>query len=169
MREWVMRVADWFRRDRLERELQEELRFHRQQLERDALSAGASADEARFAARRRLGSAARATEAARERWSLPSLDQFQQDVRYAVRGLRRSPGFTLTAVVTLALGIGANVAMFGVIDRLMFRPYAYMRDAGTVHRIYLADTRVRGRLIRPGGVEYTRYLDIARQTSSFSS
>jgi predicted permease len=168
MREWIVRITDWLRRDRLERELQDELHFHRQQLERDALSAGASADEAPYVARRKLGSVMRAVEASRERWSLPTLDQLQQDLRYAIRGLRRSPGFTITAVATLALGIGANVAMFGVVDRLMFRPYPFMRDPGTVHRIYLVDTRVRGRLIRPGGVEYKRFLDLKHGTSSFS-
>jgi putative ABC transport system permease protein len=168
MREWIARAIDWMRRDRLDRELQDELRFHREHLERDAVRSGVSREEAPYTARRKLGSVTRVTEAARERWSLPSLDQVLQDVRYALRGLRRSPGFTTTAVVTLALGIGANVAMFGVIDRLMFRPYSYTKDPGTVHRIYLVDTRSRGRVIQPSGIEYLRYLDLQRTTSSFS-
>jgi putative ABC transport system permease protein len=168
MREWIVRIADWLRRDRLDQELQEELRFHRQQLERDAISSGASLEEAPYEARRRLGSVTRITEASRERWSLPSLDLVVQDVRYAIRGLRRSPVFAATAIVTLALGIGANAAMFGIVDRLMFRPHAYLRDPGSVHRIYLVDTRPRGRLILAGGVEYLRYLDLKRQTNSFS-
>ena len=79
----------------------------------------------------------RVREESRDRWSVPWLDHLQQDVRYALRGLRRSPGFALSAIVTLGLGIGANAAMFGVIDRLMLRPHAYLRDAGRVHRVYL--------------------------------
>ena len=59
-----------------------------------------------------------------------------QDVRHALRGLRRSPGFAATVIITLALGIGANAAMFDVVDRLMFRPLAYLRDPATVHRVY---------------------------------
>jgi putative ABC transport system permease protein len=95
------------------------------------------------------------------------LEPLIQDLRYAVRGLRRSPAFTITVVLTLALGIGANTAIFGIIDRLMFRPYPYMRDAGTVHRVYLKSTD-RG-TTNTGGVSiYTRYLDLKKFTSSFS-
>ena len=142
MRESLNRLIDWFRRDRLEKELAEELRLHRELAERDAAAEGTSVDEARWSARRRFGNPTAVAEATRDRWSLPRLDQFQQDVRYAVRGLRRSPGFTATAVVTLALGIGANVAMFGVVDQLMFKPYPYLNDPSTAHRVYLrASTR----------------------------
>src|SRR4029079_18531453 len=128
MREWLTRFVDWVRRDRHEAELKEELEFHRAQLERDGHAAGSPPVDAQLAARRRLGNVTRVREDARERWSVPWLDHLQQDVRYALRGLRRSPAFTVSAVLTLGLGIGANVAMFGVIDRLMFRPYAYLRD-----------------------------------------
>src|SRR5579872_5518672 len=65
--------------------------------------------------------------------SSTSVDGLIQGLRYALRGLRRSPAFAATVVLTLALGIGANTAMFAVIDRLMFRPFPLLRDAGAVH------------------------------------
>ncbi len=95
------------------------------------------------------------------------VETFLQDLRYAVRGLRRSPGFTAAAVITLALGIGANAAMFGVIDRLMFRPFPYMRDPAHVHRVYLQTTG-RGRVVTKSTFPYTTYLDLARWSSAFS-
>jgi putative ABC transport system permease protein len=167
MREWLARLRDWLRRERLERELAEELRFHRQQLEQDARAAGDGADEAPYAARRRLGNATRYQEDARDRWSWPWLDHLQKDLRYALRGLRRSPGFTATVVLTLGLGIGANAAMFGVIDRLMFRPFPYLRDPARVHRVYL-QTTYRGRTFTSGsGYEYATSLDLKKFSSGF--
>jgi putative ABC transport system permease protein len=167
MREWLARLGDWFQRDRLDTELTEELRFHREQLEGQARSAGADADEARYAAARRLGSPLRAREESRDRWSWPWLDHLQNDIRYAFRGLRRSPGFTATVVLTLGLGIGANAAMFGVIDRLMLRPFAYLRDPGSVNRVYLVRTD-RERTVTTFWTQYTRYVDLKSNTSSFS-
>jgi putative ABC transport system permease protein len=98
------------------------------------------------------------------RWFIPWIDQFQQDVRYALRGLRRSPGFTATVIITLGLGIGANAAMFNVVDRLMFRPLAYLRDPGTVHRIYWQW----GNTTTSMSTQYARYLDLRKWTTSFS-
>jgi putative ABC transport system permease protein len=167
MRELIARLRDWLRRDRLDAELAEELRFHRELLERDARAVGAATDEAAWAARRKLGNTTRVTEESRDRWSLPWLDHLQQDVRYALRGLRRSPGFAVTVILTLGLGIGANVAMFGVIDRLMFRPDPYLRDPGSAHRVYLQMTG-RERQITLVSFPYARYLDLKRWTTSFS-
>ncbi|MFN2563497.1 MAG: ABC transporter permease, partial [Gemmatimonadaceae bacterium] len=95
------------------------------------------------------------------------VDQLAQDARYALRGLRRSPGFAAAVVLTIGLGVGANAAMFGVVDRLMFRPYPYLKDPSTVHRVYLRSTD-RGTVRTSGGYEYTRYLDLKRWTTSFS-
>jgi len=168
MREWLARIVDWFRRDRLDAELGEELAFHHTQLERDARANGGDFLEAHWAARRRLGNVTRVREESRDRWSVPWFDHLQQDVRYAIRGLRRSPGFALSAIVTLGLGIGANAAMFGVIDRLMLRPHAYLRDAGRVHRVYL-QYKEQDREVTRESLEYTRYLDLRRWTTSFSA
>jgi predicted permease len=167
MREWLARIHDWFRRDTLDHELAEELRFHQQLLERDAVMDGNEAVDAPRVARRRLGNVTNVRESARDRWSVPWLDHFLQDARYAVRGLRRSPGFTATVMLTLGLGIGANAAMFGVIDRLMFRPFPYLRDPASVNRVYLQTTS-RGSTRTANVIPYARYLDLRRFTSSFS-
>jgi predicted permease len=167
MRELLARLSDWLRRGQLDAELTEELRFHRELLERDARAKGVDASDVAHAAQRRLGNVTRVHEDARDRWSVPWLDHLQQDARYALRGLRRAPGFTAAVVLTLGLGIGANAAMFGVIDRLMFRPYPYLRDPGSVDRVYLKTAgweRDNAYAIFP----YTRYLDLKRWTTSFS-
>src|SRR5215217_4407963 len=165
MREWLARLLDWGRRDRLERELIDELQFHREHLERDARATGTA--DARETARRQLGNVTRVREDARDRWSVPWLDNLQQDVRYALRGLRRSPGFTAAVVVTLGLGIGANAAMFNVIDQLMLRPFAYLRDPAHVQRVYLRMPG-RERLLTRESFPYARYLDLRQWTTSFS-
>ena len=94
------------------------------------------------------------------------LDELTHDVRFALRTLRKSRGFAATVILTLALGIGANAAMFGVVDRLMFRPYAYLRDPSTVHRVYLRAT-YRGTTSTSWLTEYARYLDLKRWSRSF--
>jgi len=95
------------------------------------------------------------------------LDAFLQDLRYAVRGLRAKPGFTAAVILTLGFGIGANSAMFGIIDRMLFRPPPLMADPATAHRIYVNQT-VRGKE-RPGNVSmYARFTDLAKWTKSFS-
>jgi putative ABC transport system permease protein len=166
MRELLQRLLDRLRRERLDDELAEELRFHRAQAERDARAGGASDADARHAAARALGNVTAAREAARERWSLPPVEHFLRDLRHATRALARSPGFTATVILTLGLGIGANVAMFTVVDRLMYRPLAYLREPESVHRLYL-DYTFRGQQYPGSSTEYTRYLDLQRWTTSF--
>src|SRR5688572_18786519 len=96
-------------------------------------------------------------------------DDFRQDLRYALRGLRKSPGFAAAVIVTLAFGIGANAAMFGVVDRLMFRPYPYLKDPEHTHRIYLRQTFRGETRTNFSGFQYTRYTDIKNSTKSFTN
>lgn len=168
MREWLMRLLDRGRRAQLDAELAEELQFHREQLERDAAATGLDAQAARHAASRQLGNVTRAREDARARWSIPIVDAVLRDLHYAWRGLRRSPGFTLTVIVTLGLGIGANVTMFSVVDRLMYRPLAYLRDPATVHRVYWQWQGASGPRTS-NSTTYRRFLDFQASTKSFTA
>ncbi|HVT40100.1 MAG TPA: ABC transporter permease [Gemmatimonadaceae bacterium] len=95
-------------------------------------------------------------------------DAFRQDLTYAVRGLRTRPGFAAAVALTLGLGIGANAAMFSLVDRLLFRPPPLMPDPGTAHRVYLFQT-FRGTERANGSHQYARYTDLAQWSTSFSN
>src|SRR3954454_11587181 len=97
-----------------------------------------------------------------------TFESLKQDLTYAIRGLRARPGFTIAVVATLGLGIGANAAMFGIVDRLLFRPPALLRDPATAHRVYTYQT-FRGREDASGVGRYARYVDLTKWTTSFSS
>jgi predicted permease len=94
-------------------------------------------------------------------------DNLQHDLKYAIRGLRAKPGFALAIIATLGLGIGANAAMFGIVDMLLFRPPALMKDPATAHRVYLYQT-FRGKERASGGGQYARFRDVAKWTKTFS-
>jgi predicted permease len=166
-RELWTRLTTWRHRDRLAAEVAAELEAHVAALARDYEKEGLPATAARARARRQVGNTTSQREATRDAWGFPAIDTVLHDLRYAARGLRRTPGFTAAAVLTLALGIGANAAMFGVIDRLMFRPLPYMRDPGQVSAVYLQVTP-NGRRTTIMTVPYLRYMDLARGTTAFS-
>ncbi len=122
LRTLVSRTAALFRRRRLDADLDEELRAHITLAIEDNLRRGLTRQQARTAALRSFGGVSQAKEIYRSQRGLPWLEQLMRDARYGCRQLLRAPGFTLTAVFTLALGLGANTAVFSLINALLLRP-----------------------------------------------
>jgi predicted permease len=122
----LRRLLFLFQRNRFDRDLEDELRFHEEMKAQAVAEAdGLSGDQARAAARRQLGNPLRLREQSRDPWLFPALDSFAQDVRHALRLLRRDPAFAVTALATLGLGIGLNTAIFSVAYGVLWRPLPY--------------------------------------------
>jgi predicted permease len=129
LRAWWSRVAGFISPDRGEREFDAELRSHLDLHIDDNLRAGMAPDEARRRALAKLGSIVSAKEAHRDRRGMPALDALLQDVRYALRGLARNRGFAAAAILTLAIGIGVNSAIFSVVNGVLFASLPYAKPA----------------------------------------
>src|SRR5262249_40432925 len=115
------RFAALWRRRRLNAELQGEMRLHLELREQERVAAGMAPDEARYASRRQFGNPTLWKEESQMTWGWDRLEQLVQDAAYGVRAMLRSPGVTLVGLLSLALGIGANTAIFSLIDALMLR------------------------------------------------
>ncbi len=154
-----------FRKKRLERDLDDEIRFYLETTAQDKMASGMSEDEARRAARLELGSVDSVKDSVRDIRTGAMVERIWQDVRYACRALRHKPAFTAAAVLVLALGIGANSAVFSLINAFLLKPLAVTKPEELVG-LYSRETK------QPDvyrAFSYPNYLDIRDSQAAFSS
>jgi putative ABC transport system permease protein len=162
----MARLAGLFRKARLEREMAAELEAHFALHVAENVTNGMSEAEARREARLKFGSVEAAKEAVREGATLVAVETTMQDIRYALRGLRRNPGFAAAAIVSLAMGIGASVAIFTLADSLLLRPLPY-REPDRLMMVWEANSRHKApdrNVVSPAN-----YLDWKAQNTVFES
>ncbi len=163
LRRVLSRILGTFRRRRLDEEFDEEVRAHLDMLARRFMSQGLEPAEARYAARRQFGGVMQMKQDLRERCALPPLDVLVQDIRHAFRQLRKAKGFTASAALTLALGIGASTAVFAVLNTVVLRPLPYT-DSDRLMAFRSMDRRGTP---HPTTLSYPNFLDFREQNRVF--
>ena len=161
LRAWAMRLAGLFRRD--ERELSDELECHLQMHIDDNVRRGMTQQEARREATLKLGGVEPTKEAYRDARTIPVLENALRDVRFALRQLRKNPGFTCTAILMLALGVCASVAIFAFVDATLIKPLPY-RDPARLVGVF-----ERVAMIPQSNLSYLDYLDWKKFNKTFRS
>jgi predicted permease len=160
------RLAAIRRRDRLDRDLAEEMQAHLDMQAQENRDNGMSGEAARYAARRQFGNATALQETSRELWGWRALDELARNLRLALRTLRRGPGFAAVAVITLALGIGLNIAVFALVYKVVLRPVNY-RDINRLMDVHLTVTDARGTI--PMAWSYPKFQELVQWNRSFDS
>lgn len=159
----VSRIRGLLRVEKLEQDLEEELRTHLEMRARDNEAAGMSPEEARYDAQRQFGNMTLMKEDAREMDIVKWMETVGQNLHYAGRMLRRSPGFTMVAILTLALGIGANVATFTVVHAVLLNPLPFAHPEQLV-RVY---DDLRGSNSRDVGMSVPEFWDLRDKSGVF--
>ena len=162
LNDFFFRLRCLFRPNSAEADLEDELRFHREQQLKRYIESGLNQEEAFRRIRMNFGALGQVKEECRDAWGGRFLETLLQDLRYGARVLRKSPGFTAIAMVTLALGIGANTAIFSILYGILLRPLPY-KDASRL--IMLHQTTPRVGLV---SVSYPDFLDWRAQNTAFS-
>jgi hypothetical protein len=159
----VRRLAALVRARQLDTQLDDEVRAHLEMAERDGIAAGLSPADARLAARRSFGSIERMKEEHRDRRSVRWIDTLVRDVRYGLLLLRRDPGFAFVAISVMAIGIGANTAMFSLVDAVLLKPLPYP-DPERIVRVWEAPTPT-----SRNGISTLNFVDWKRLSTSFEA
>ena len=162
MKRFLNKLALLFGRSRFRRELDEEMSFHRAQLEEELIAGGMSAEAARYAAMRQFGNATHMNERSHEAIGF-RFESVLQDLRFALRQLRHSPGFAIMAILILALGMGVSVAIFAFVDVALLQPLPYAAP----NRLMSVDEATV--LFPRSNISRDDYEDWKRQNRSFSS
>src|SRR5882724_9045678 len=164
LRAWFSRLVGLFQKNKRDAEMTEELQAHLDLLTERNIAAGMLPHEARNVALRQFGGVEQVKEIAREQRVWRWADEFVQDIRYGARMLRRTPGFSILAILCLTLGIGTNAAALSWIEGILIRPYPLVAHQDRM--VALSGTTRGG---ERGGLSYPDFLDLEKNSTLFDS